>query len=316
MKIFITKFEIILRKIIILVTSEIISVINKLNKNNHLILTKNLLNIIKKIEINLFVNLEFLTYVYKKRYGIENNITTIETIALRGSNCDYGFYPNNWNNSYNFGLISSDFYINYYLYKKYREKLASLKNVVYFLNVPSPGYSIIETKEKYRTSVYKYFFEIPYQKENLISRRYENYIFSECKKIKNIEISNEYNGYELKYYYGTAIKTNDRVRTHLRENQREPDQLIWLKMTYDLIKEDNRKLYIIIPPYRSDYKTLIPNKNILFEKIYKLNLSNAIFIDFFDSNIFTDNDFGDTDHLNENGAKKLTNEIMQIIKDA
>ena len=68
-------------------------------------------------------------------------------------------------------------------------------------------------------------------------------------------------------------------------------------------------MFIVIPPFRSDYKKLLPNQSILFDELFKLE--GVEIMNFFDSKLFTDEDFGDTDHFIEQGAIKLTNEIYK-----
>ena len=113
--------------------------------------------------------------------------------------------------------------------------------------------------------------------------------------------------------FGTNVIVEERAKSHLRENKREPDQMQWLKELINLVHSDNRRLIIVIPPFRSDYKKIISKQSNLFEKIY--NLKGVEVLNFYDSKIFSDDDFGDSDHLNEQGAIKLTNEIYKHFKN-
>lgn len=265
----------------------------------------------RKLRINLFDDDSFLSYVKMKKCGLEKNALSIKTIALRGSNSDYGFYSPMWKDSYNIGLTSSDLFINYHLYENYKNRLKNLKNIILFLNIPAPGNSLIYTSERYRAVAYKFFFDIPYAKEGMIAPRFENWIFNKCKKITNTEINSDFSGYTKKTYYGVNLIVKERAGKHLRENQREPNQLHWLLKLSNSINDDKKRLIIVIPPFRSDFKNVLPTKEVLFEKFYNLNMKNVDFLDFYDSDLFTDEDMGDTDHLNEQGAIKLTTEIRK-----
>lgn len=265
--------------------------------------------------MNLFDDNTYLTYVKKKKLGLEKNASIIETIALRGSNSDYGFFSPMWKNSYNLGLTSSDLFISYHLYQNLRAKLHNLKYVIFFLNIPAPGNSLIFTSERYRAVAYKYFFNIPYAEEGMIKTRFEKYIIKKCNNLTITEWSEDYAGYDKKTYYGTNLSMKDRARTHLRENRREPNQLHWLKKLSEHINEDKRNLFVVIPPFRSDFKNELPPKSELFQKFYNLELKNTEFLDFYDSDLFTDADMGDTDHLNEQGAIKLTTEIRNYFNE-
>lgn len=272
------------------------------------------LNILKnRISPALFDSETTLKYVQKKKLGLESNFGTIKTLALRGSTADYGFYSSLWENSYNLGLISSSLYTNYHLYNNYRNQLSNLQNVIIFSSVCSPGYSLIRTSERYRVVAYKYFFDVPYEKKEFINPYFEKQILKKCKSLPPQELDINYMGFEKKTYYGTDITAEDRTQSHLRENKREPDQLNWLKNLRDLVNEDGRKLFIVIPPYRTDYKKLLPTDSTLFSKFY--NLDGVEILNYYNSEIFVDSDFGDTDHLNENGSIKLTNDIKQVFKN-
>lgn len=261
------------------------------------------------IDPNLFIDEDFLTYVCKKKLGIEKNLITIKTLALRGSNVDYGFYTPIWENSYNLGLTSTDFYTSFILFNIYQKKLDNLQNVIFFFNIPSIGYSLIKTAERYRAISYKYFFDIPYQYPNYINYKFEKKIEIECKKTNIQNIDDNYRGYETKSGFISNIGAQERARTHLRENQREPDQIEWIEKLIDTTGERKINLFFVIPPYRSDFKSALPQKTILFKKIYKLSFKGAVLFDYYDSNLFDDSDFGDMDHLNEKGAIKLTSEL-------
>lgn len=239
---------------------------------------------------------------------------------MRGSNADFGFYSPLWDNSYNLGLTSSDFYTNYYIYKEYRVKLKSLNNIIVFLSVASIGNSLIYTSERYRAVGYKYFFNIPYAEPSMIKSRFEKRVLRKCEIVNKEkgEVHPSYSGYNKKHKIQSITSKASiisRSKTHLRENRREPDQLIWLQKLNKCINEDNRKLILVITPFRSDYKNQLPPKTELFEKIYNLELENSLILDFYDSVLFTDDDMADTDHMNEQGARKLTLEIKRILTE-
>ncbi len=279
-----------------------------------IVISKRIHRFINRYIPNIYDDTNFLLYAKKKKLGLEKRINEIETIVLRGSYSDYAFNPELMKKSFNFGLTSSDLYIAYYQYVNYRMRLSNLKNVVYFLNIPSPGYSLISTAERYRAVAYNYFFNIPYQKKNAIVRRSERIVLKKIKKLKFVINVDNYWGYTSEKPY-SKIPADIRVKTHLRENLREPDQLEWFNKLAELVHEDKRNFIIVIPPFRSDYKKLLPSKQVLFKKFFRSNVKHLIIIDLYDSILFNDDDFGDTDHLNEKGALKITNEIKKILDE-
>ena len=185
-----------------------------------------------KIYPNLFDDEDFLYYVKKKKEGFIMNIDSIQTLVMRGSNSDYGFYSPLWKNSYNLGLTSSDLYFTFIIYKRYRKQLKRLKNIIIYHSVSSSGYSLIHTSERYRAVAYKCFFNTPYLKREMINSKYEKLIFKKCYKLKPINISPDYRGYDKKTCFGINISAEERIKPHLRENKRKPNQMHWLKKTW------------------------------------------------------------------------------------
>ncbi len=280
-----------------------------------LILVNKLIKLKSSVDLYLFDDNEFLNYVYKKKMGIERRSKSISTLALRASTTDYGFYSPLWEGAFNLGLTSSDLFNTYHLYKYYRNNLPNLKNVIVFFSVSAPGFSLIHSIERYRTVAYKYFFQVPYSTNGYINHKFEKRVFKKCKNLKIPDFDSSYCGYEKKSYYGIDITTEERVRTHLRENKREPSQMNWLKSLFNLVYDDGRVLVVVIPPYRSDYKNLLTSDLFLFEKLFKFELDGLKILNFYNSDKFDDTDFGDTDHLNETGAVKMTNELRKIFED-
>ena len=309
-----SKVKLIKRSIFIFIINIFISLTKKLHWEGIRLINNKLIGLREAVSFNLFDDHAFLTYVKRKKEGFAKYSSSIKTLVLRGSNADFGFYSPAWEGSYNLGLISSDLYTDYHLYINNKDKLDNLEKVIVFISVGSIGFSLIKTKERYRAVSYKYFFKIPYQDNECINSFFEKQIFKKCKKINFQEIDSNYRGYEKKNNYATNVLPQERVKSHLRENRRQPDQLNWLKLLHEVIISDGRKLIIIMPPVRADYRNLLPPDSILFKKLYELNLKEVKIINFYTSELFSDEDFGDTDHLNERGAIKLTNEIYRIFK--
>lgn len=265
---------------------------------------------------NLFENKMFIEYVSRKSNGFRQRISEIKTLAIRGSNADYGFYAQLWDGSYNLGLVSSDLHSSFHIYKRFKDQLVNLEQVILFYSVSANGYSLIKTSERYRAVVYKYFFEIPYAEAGIINPKFEKYILKKCETLNHNSVESSYCGYDEYHNIGIKLPASERVKPHLRENRREPDQLNWLYLLYNEIEKDKRKMYIVIPPFRSDYRALLPEKEVLFKKLLQNKLANCEIIDLFDSPEFDYSDFADTDHLNKIGATKLTSYLKNRIHNS
>lgn len=263
------------------------------------------------------INDDFIRYVLKKRDGIDLHANDIFTIALRGSGADYGIVGNSDNRIYNLGLTSSDLYAAYHMYLSTLKSLPQLKNIVLFYSVSCCGLDLIKTIEKYRQVVYSYIFQFPLPHNADINSKYVRYIQNKVDKVSKAyatNLSNRFWGYDKKTAY-MKVNANVRIISHMRENRREPNQLSYLKELASTIQNDNRHLYVVLPPYRKDYLTLLPPKEILYKSLYSLDLpENTSIVDFHDSHLFSDLDFGDTDHMSSSGAEKLTNLLLEYIR--
>jgi hypothetical protein len=271
----------------------------------------------KNRDILYYYRKENLAYAYRKKQGLINHAAVIETLALRGSNTDCGFFPQCIDNSYNLGLTSTDVYIAYHLYLNCKGMLPHLKNIVYYVNGFVPGMSLIRIKERNRMVSYKYFFDIPYQEDGFIDEEIEEKILEKCRKFR-MNVPNNYWGYEKKQIFMRERDAEVRAKKILKDNRREPDQMIWVKKIIDQIIEDKKNIYMIIPPYSAELKNHLPPKEELYKKTYALlsnykDLSNVQLIDLYDSDLFDDSDMDDHDHLNIKGARKCTAIVKGVI---
>lgn len=256
------------------------------------------------------VNDSFINYVKKKKVSLDLHRNDIKVLALRGSNADYGFYPDYIKGAFNLGLTSSDLYITYQMYINYLKDLPNLETIVVYYSISACGLNLSKTVERYIQVVYDYYFNIQPQENTDFDKKRVRYVKSMCEHSSKIEMDTEYWGYETKTDF-LNISAAQRVKTHMRENRREPTQLLWLEKLSQAIDGDRKHLIIVITPFRSDYKQALGDE-MVFEKLFNIKFPNSTkILDFYDSPIFNDSDMGDTDHLNEQGAKRLTLEIKK-----
>jgi hypothetical protein len=276
--------------------------------------TKFVRKVFPDFRINTFQDNEFLTYVYKKKLGLLQCADKIESLALRGSGADYDFLDQTNGPNYNLGLTSTDLHATYHLYKNSTYILPKLQNVIIFFVPIAPGLELTKSREKYRYVAYRHFFDIPYQDARDISKRIERRIIKKCDSLTAPNIPILYRGYDKKKYLGPGTDVATRAKAHLRENQREPDQMCWLNKMIELADQIGHRIWIVIPPFKSDFKSELPKSEVLFSKLYNMDIGKHTILDFYDDDRFDDSDMGDTDHLNEKGAIKITAKILASIQ--
>lgn len=261
-----------------------------------------------------YVNLDWAKEMLIKKKGLEANINNTQTLILGSSHGESAINPKFLKKTYNLSIPSQDLYYSYLLYKKYNTN--KIKNIVLFYSVFSQGFNLIKTSEKQRGLLYDLIFSIPYKIKNddtnIEKEKYNNYL-SNIKKY--LIIDKDYHGYnQNSFFIKMNISTKKRAIKHHKENIRKISQLIYIKKIYKLSKLYNQNFIIIIPPAQKIYRNYIPNSDKLFKKLFILTNKLGIKVyNFYKNNNFTVNDFWDSDHLNNQGAIKLTKLIKNIL---
>jgi len=256
----------------------------------------------------------FFNYVYTKRRNLDDAFPEMEVVAMRGSLSDYAFHSPTWSKSFNFGLTSSDLNVSLQLYEKVLRRAPNLKTVLLYSGVFVPGFNLAYTSERNRLVLYKYFFGIDYNPVNRIEKKTERRILRKLNSF-SFELGDSDQGYIYGKPHFPGLDVGARVKTHLRENLREPDQMEYFRRLKDLVESDGRVLYVIIPPVRLDYREDLKNmwNGDVFQK-FKSMIQKERVLDFYDNKNFSYSDFGDCDHMNELGSKKLTEMIRSRIE--
>lgn len=114
-----------------------------------------------------------------------------------------------------------------------------------------------------------------------------------------------------------ADKIHKRALAHYKINQKTSNQMDYCTKLLEDTKENGQKLYFVLPPAHSLYKEVLPNSNILFEKLYEAchKYPHAKILNLYDSKEFEDSDFTDGDHLNRSGATKMTKRMHKILEE-
>jgi hypothetical protein len=278
-------------------------------------LTKKVFIIIKKflkkiLKINtISLDEDWGRRLFYKKVGLLNRAQNIETLVLGSSHGDYGFDSNLCENSYNMCYTSTDLYCCYELYKLFAFQMPNLKNIVLFYSVFSPGFELEKTNEYQIAVFFKLLFNIPY-KERYYLKKFEKKFSNFLKSISEENVHNNYLGYDkLNIFFDEDYGALKRAKTHLRENLRGNDQTKYVEKILHLTKENRHDLIIVISPAREDYRNSLPEFDELFKDLN--SIKNIKVLNFYNDNDFDNNDFGDFDHLNHNGAKKLTMKICE-----
>lgn len=234
----------------------------------------------------------------------------IEILCCGSSHADYGFCPSVFpQNAFNFGSASQDLRTSAALVEKFSQKLPRLKHVILFFSVFSPGCYLAKTNEAFRSVVFEQVLNIPTPDDCRLSEKEQKRIYNNLCKENGIDSQVDEFGFNSSMP-GFDVSAEERTRTHLRENLRKPNQIRYVEEIVSRLTKS--ELIVVIPPARADYRALLPERKELFASLFELqNLRNDFRIaDFFEDCDFSDDDFADTDHLNKNGAFKLSQKIL------
>jgi hypothetical protein len=243
-------------------------------------------------------------FVKQKKLAALAHKDSIRTVVLGSSHAYFGFNPKYFSKSFNIATTSQDLYGSLFIYKWILNRITNVRNVIVFYSLFSSGFDTINSNQKEHAEIYRRVFTDKVRNANK-----DNIL--EFKK-------SGFRGYrahgEKAYLTASAA---ERVRGHTKYSelgQYSGQQNEHLIEASHLAKINGHKFYVVIPPARRDYIACLDEKIDYFSTLRNIAVSqNFIILDFFNSKIFSDEDFGDTDHLNHVGAKKLTIALNQAI---
>lgn len=247
--------------------------------------------------------------IYKKFLCLQLRENTMETLALGSSHGLYGYRADDSRNEVNACIASQDLYGSYELYKKYAHA-PRLKNVVLFYSVFSPGFITELTSEKGSSDLHRFFFGIPYRFSFDDEKRelFRNLALLVAEEREALKDYSYIGNCEYTFFIPPETDAESRVSAHVKHNRRNNNQNEYVKELIQAAGEKNHNLLIVIPPVRSDYAKLLPPFEELFPDLLRLK-DDVRIVSFLNDGDFSDDDFGDTDHLNKTGAEKLTEKI-------
>ena len=267
--------------------------------------TRNFLNIKFGLnDYNLFKSC-FIEIKCKKISA--NDLLSAKCCFLGSSHVACGFNPMYFSQtSLNLGSMSQDLFTSYSLYKNFLKDLPNLKHIFLEYSIFSNGLNLAKTKASHICSIYKYLYGIEYFPQNYVKN------FAKiCRKLDKCKLKTikNYNGYLYPKSDILNAQMLDRATKHLREHHRQESQHIWIESLKKIL-DDKQKLYIVIFPLRTDFKEIFPDSQTLFNELYKLTKTlNIELINFYNDTDFIFEDFQDCDHLNEQGAIKLSTKL-------
>lgn len=266
-----------------------------------------------------------LQYLQSKRNMLMRENGDLRMLVLGSSHGDYAFNPAFCPGSFNLCSRSQDFQYSLLMYEKWAPQCPQLKSVILFCSVFSPGFVLEKSPSQAPLApLLNEVFTLGQRYEAGPLARIADAVRGQADNADfYLEGENGFlPGFE-KELLPDEYGADKRAYEHLKYNRRQGG-LPYLAGIAQMSKNLGHSIHIALSPARPDYrKALRLNANDLFESTFKtlrdLNMdSSAHVLNFFDSPLFSDADYGDFDHLHPLGAgvEKLSKEIGRAVAGA
>lgn len=275
-------------------------------------------------------------YSYKSELW-EKKANKIKVLVLGSSHCYYGFDPTYFNKTaFNAAHVSQSYNYDWFLLDKYFDRMDSLEYVILPISSFSPYSRLDGGKEAWRCKDYSIYYDCKFHKWYEIKYRYYfAYIsFGNMLQAKSRLLDCTYNNIYIDSN-GYSLKTQDdriddiakdgitAAERHTVKEMAKKNDLLQQNTNYikDIITRcQKRGINIILvstPTLPVYYTHLNPEQIKVMEDFGRQmeQYSNVKYINLLKSQIFDINDFFNSDHLCNNGAKKLTLMINDTINE-
>lgn len=228
--------------------------------------------------------------------------TSITTLCLGSSHSVYSFNESRIPNAFNAGVACQDMRYSYEMYNKIQEK-HNPPNVIVLFSIFSPGYELEKSSYRFFSASYSACWGIDYQLEE--NRKNFERLESLIRKVK---VDDNTFSRPRSFMPKNTDMLNHRTDRHLKNYNRSDIGYYYLDKIANLAKKNGQNMLVVTAPVNSEYKSLVKDK-----VKFNLNEKDYKVIDFYNSTYFDDSDFGDYDHLNEQGADKFTRKIAEVL---
>lgn len=294
---------------------------------------------VSKIGIPLvlvLIILEFLLQNIPNDYKVKNDFISnkkeaLDILYFGNSHTFYGINPiYSKFEGYNLGHISQSPNIDYLLFEKAIKNCSNIKTIILPLDYFSLFERLDKTDEDWRIKNYKIYYQLKIRNQFNDNFELLNVRFIEnCKRVFKYYILNKSEVAINDKGYGLSFNSKDNkdldttgiqaAKRHFINDKKffKKNQVDYVK-TIELAKKKGIKVILVsFPTYKTYHQKLNKlqlQKTIEFGYYLKLKYNNVQYINLIESVYFEAKDFHDADHLNEIGAKKLTNFLDMFIK--
>jgi len=273
-------------------------------------------------------------YKYKSHY-LDKYSKNLKIFILGSSHEYYGINPAYFSqNSFNASHVSQSLDMDFEIFKKYQNEFNNLKVIIIPVDYPALWSKLKDAVDSWRMKNYAIYYGI---KTNSLSDHSEilnGKLGKNIQRLYNYYLKNQDEFLCSELGWGTSFKSENSVDLEItgknmaiahtfkdiysKENiKRYKENLNILNSFAEFCNSKNIKLILITSPVYRSYQENINN-----EQLNKMNETVTDFmkehsfchyLNFMDDKDFKSEDFYDGNHLNEIGAKKLTEKLSLFL---
>lgn len=274
-------------------------------------------------------------YNYKKSW-LDNNVSSVQVLIVGTSQGLYGINPIYFSKkAFNDCHVSQTPKYDKFLIDKYIEKADALEYIILPIAYHSLVYDLEDGQEWWRVKNYCIYYDCPFHKYEL---KYQTEIYglniiSQVKRlgryiVKNVDAINcDSLGFGTNYT--KANRSEDwvnsgekRINGHTFDVAKYADRINenkgYLNSIAMMCDQKNVKLLLVTMPVLKSYSERIDSMQYILTVEFCDSLVNAYdnvnYINLFTDNRFIEDDFFDADHLEKEGAEKLTRIIDNYLQ--
>jgi len=263
-------------------------------------------------------------YMLKSEY-LNKNCSEIETLILGNSHAYRGFNPKYFSDkTFNAANVSQSMEYDFMIFQKHQKEFQNLKNIVLTISYNSYFSKLKMGGSSWRVKNYNIYFGFnPFMDFELSSNNLK-YNLDRLKKFylnQKSSIKCDAQGYapfqgtiEDEKFEESCVDASQ--RHHKKNNLYLQENIKYVSHIADFCEKENINLTLITPPMSQCYKSKLKDNQI----IEMTRLSDSIastyrtcrYLNMMDDIVFNRNDFHNADHLNDNGATKLSIKVNKL----
>lgn len=273
-------------------------------------------------------------FSFKKQF-LDKNSNDIETLILGDSETYFGLNPSFFSSRcFNAANTQRPILYDFRVYDKYKNDFENLKNIIVSVSFESLNYNPFKKHEPTPWGVFNYTIYYKLTNESSFKNNFEILSLPLPNIRKKIDLfakrklhnDSDYGWTDLGWgdYYNSSLGYTINMEEDGLKAKKEYDSIAFdynSKKLYHFIEELNTRninVIIITPPvyktYRENLNPKCVQKTYDILKDITLKYDNCFYYNFSSDTAFHKDDFWDSNHVNEKGAKKfslLVNNILQ-----